>query len=81
MLREFLAKEVFGRIATAVGAPDPELRASLAASQMLGVLLARYVVQIEPMASADPEQLIAVLAPTLQRYLTEPDLAALPDRE
>jgi AcrR family transcriptional regulator len=68
-IREFLTREVFARIVTAVGADDPELRASLVASQMVGILVARYVVKIEPLASADPEDLIPFLAPTLQRYL------------
>ena len=36
MLREFLTREVFGRIVAALRADDPELRASLAASQMMG---------------------------------------------
>ena len=31
----------------------------------------RYVVQVEPLASADPEEIVALVAPTLQRYLTE----------
>jgi AcrR family transcriptional regulator len=70
MVRQFLAKEVFGRIATACGVDDPELRASLAASQMVGLIMARYVVRLEPLASADPEELIPFIAPTLQRYLS-----------
>ena len=71
MLREFLAREVFGRIASALGVPDPELRAGLAVSQMVGVALMRYVMGLEPIASADPEELVAHLAPTLQRYLAD----------
>jgi hypothetical protein len=69
MVRQFLTKEIFGRIATAVGMDDPELRACLAASQMVGLMMARYVVQLEPLASADPDDLIPMVAPTLQRYL------------
>lgn len=38
---------------------------------MIGIALLRYVVQIEPLASADPEAIVALVAPTLQRYLTE----------
>ena len=69
MIREFLTREIFARIAAVIGVDDPELRASLAASQMVGLMMARYVVRLEPLASADPEDLIPFLAPTLQRYL------------
>ena len=70
LLREFLTREIFGRIAARLGSDDPQLRAALAASQMVGVILARYVVRIEPLASAEPEDLVPILAPTIQRYLT-----------
>jgi len=69
MLREFLARELFGRIAHSLGGEQPELRAGLAASQMVGLALARYVVQVEPLASAPVDDLVPWLAPTIQRYL------------
>jgi AcrR family transcriptional regulator len=69
LLREFLTREIFGRVVAVAGADDPELRASLMASQMVGLIMARYVVKLEPLASADPEDLIPFIAPTLQRYL------------
>jgi AcrR family transcriptional regulator len=70
MLREFLAREVLGRIA-AVAAPDrPELRASIAGSQVVGLAMARYIVRIPPLAGADPEEIVALVGPTIQRYLT-----------
>jgi AcrR family transcriptional regulator len=72
MLREFLAREVFGRVAARLGRDDPELRASLAVSQMMGLVVARYVVVVEPLASAEPEELVELIAPTLQAYLTGP---------
>lgn len=69
MIKEFLVREVFGRLAAHLGSDDAELRATLAASQMIGLIMVRYVVQVEPLASADPEEIIPFLAPTLQRYL------------
>lgn len=72
MLREFLTAQVFGPIAAALGDDEADLRATLAASQMMGLVVARYVVQLEPLASAAEEDLVAVLAPTLQRYLAGP---------
>jgi AcrR family transcriptional regulator len=70
LLREFVQREVLGRLAAAIDAPEPELRAALCGSQMVGVVMARYVVGVEPIATADRETLVAALGPTLQRYLT-----------
>lgn len=70
MIKEFLVQEVFERIAAALGPDDPELRAALAASQVIGLIMIRYVARIEPVASADPEEIISFVGPTLQRYLT-----------
>jgi AcrR family transcriptional regulator len=72
MLREFVTEQILGRIAAAVDTPDRALRASLVGSQMIGLVMARYVVRVEPLASADAEDVIAAVAPTLQRYLTGP---------
>jgi AcrR family transcriptional regulator len=72
MLREFVTKEVLERIAEALEMPQPRLRAALVASQLVGLAVARFVVRLEPIASADPETLVACYAPTLQRYLAGP---------
>jgi AcrR family transcriptional regulator len=69
-LRGFIEREILGRMATAIDAPEPELRAALAGSQMVGVIMARYVVRVAPIAGADPETLVAAIGPTIQRYLT-----------
>jgi AcrR family transcriptional regulator len=50
--------------------PDARERASLAATQILGVAMARHVVGIEPLASMPVEEVVAHIGPTLQRYLT-----------
>jgi hypothetical protein len=72
MLREFLSREVFALIVARLGGDDPDLRASLAASQMMGLAVARYVVKLEPLASADPDLVVALVGPTVQNYLTGP---------
>lgn len=72
MLREFLTREVFTRVVSHLRADQPELRASLAVSQMMGLAVARYVVTIEPLASLAPEDVVRLLAPTMQAYLTGP---------
>jgi hypothetical protein len=40
------------------------------ASQLIGMVMVRYVLRLEPMASASPESLVAAIGPTVQRYLT-----------
>ncbi|MDH6490202.1 TetR family transcriptional regulator [Streptomyces sp. SAI-127] len=55
--------------------PDPEqapARAALAATQLLGLALTRYVLRFAPTVALTREEIVAWLAPTLQRYLTEP---------
>ena len=77
MLREFITEEVLGEIAHRLGGPDARLRATLIGSQIIGMAMARYIVRVEPLASAPPAQLVAAIGPTLQRYLTG-DIAAPP---
>ncbi|MEU6541966.1 TetR family transcriptional regulator [Streptomyces sp. NPDC046859] len=55
--------------------PDPEqapARAALASSQLLGLALTRYVLRFPPAVALSPEEIVAWLAPTVQRYLTAP---------
>ncbi|MFD7865168.1 TetR family transcriptional regulator [Streptomyces sp. NPDC057682] len=71
VLRAFVLRRLLERIAERLDVPDPTFRAELAASHMVGIVILRYVVRAEPLASADPERIIAMVAPTLRRYLTE----------
>ncbi|MDQ4082448.1 MAG: TetR family transcriptional regulator [Actinomycetota bacterium] len=72
MVRELITREVFVHIVEALGVEDGALRASLLGSQIVGLVMARYVVAVEPLASASPEAVVAAIAPNLQRYLVEP---------
>nr|WP_062336978.1 TetR family transcriptional regulator [Herbidospora sakaeratensis] len=67
MVREFLGEAVLQRLAQGLGV-DP-IRIEAAFGQMIGVVMLRYIVKIEPIASATPDELVALLAPTLQRYV------------
>ena len=69
LLAGFLSRELVGRIAAALGVPDAELRATLVASQVAGLLLTRYVLKLSPIATASIDDLVARVGPTLQRYL------------
>lgn len=70
MLREFLTSAILAPVAQRLGTPDAPERLSLAASQIVGLGIARYVVRLEPLASAPMDDVVAAVAPTLQRYLT-----------
>jgi AcrR family transcriptional regulator len=69
MLREFVSRTLLGRLAEALDLPDRELRVSLAASQLVGMAMLRWVVGLEPLARATDDELVALLAPVLQAYL------------
>jgi AcrR family transcriptional regulator len=72
LLREFLVSKVIRRVVSTLGF-DPDERAvrgSLVASQLIGMVMARYVLRLEPLASASPDWVVATIGPTVQRYLT-----------
>lgn len=69
MLRGFVGREVVTRLARQIEHSEPELRATLVGSQLVGLVMVRYVVQVEPLASAEPEAVVQAVAPTIQRYL------------
>ncbi|MES4832660.1 TetR family transcriptional regulator, partial [Streptomyces anthocyanicus] len=72
VFRRLIATQVLRRVAAQLHLPDAELRVELAAAQLVGCAMLRYVIKVEPLASADPEQIVARLAPVVQGHLTGP---------
>jgi AcrR family transcriptional regulator len=72
LLREFIGRVLVAKIVSHVAPDRPELRASLCGTQIVGLAFVRYVLKIEPLASADHATVVAAVAPNLQRYLTGP---------
>ncbi|MFJ9818900.1 TetR family transcriptional regulator [Streptomyces sp. NPDC101151] len=72
VFRRLVASQLLRRVAAQVDLPDAELRAELAAAQIVGTAMMRYVIKLEPLASADLEQIIARVAPVVQGHLTQP---------
>jgi AcrR family transcriptional regulator len=72
LVREFLTTQILRRIIGELELDPAQapMRASLVATQMAGLAMVRYVLKIEPMASLPPEQVVAAIGPTIQRYLT-----------
>ena len=69
MLTNGLVRMVLRPISEAIAAPDAGLRAQYVASQLLGLAMTRYVLRLEPLASAPAEAVVAWIGPTLQRYI------------
>lgn len=72
MVRDLVTREIVARVVEELRVDDAPLRANLVASQVVGLVMARYIVGLEPLASMRAEDVAAMVAPTLQRYLTEP---------
>jgi AcrR family transcriptional regulator len=81
MLRDLMSRRVFQAIAESLGVEDAQLRATLVGSQVVGLIVARYIIAVEPLASLHPDQLVAALAPNFQRYLVEPLQPAASNRQ
>ena len=72
LVRDGVLQMVLGPVGRGLGIDDPERRMALVASQMVGVVILRYLLRAEPLASMAPDELVAAYAPTLQRYLSGP---------
>ena len=70
MLRNFMIRRLYAPLMERLGTDQPELRAGLAVSQIIGVGMGRYVLKFEGLATATSSEVIDWLAPVLQRYLT-----------
>lgn len=81
MTRTFLLKVVLERVRVRIARPDDDgqARVSLAAAQMMGVLIARKVICVEPLASMPLDAVVEAVGPSMQRYLTGRIDAAQPN--
>ena len=70
LLRDGFLPVVLQPVGRALALDRPDFRMSLVASQMLGIILGRYVLALEPLASLPADAVVATYAPTIQRYLT-----------
>jgi len=75
LMRQFVTREVLGRLAEAIELDEPQLRASLVGTQLVGLAMLRYVIKVDSLASASREELARWIGPNVQRYLTEPVIA------
>ena len=74
LLRDGFLRMVIEQIATLPGMTDPRRRGALTGSQIVGLLVVRYVVELEPVASMSADELARVVGPSVQRYLFDPSV-------
>jgi AcrR family transcriptional regulator len=71
LVRETVTRDV-GRLTSALTDDQPDVRAVLAGTHVVGLAVARYVVLVEPLASMPAADVVEYAAPTFQRYLVGP---------
>ena len=69
LVDDVLRTRLLGPLLAALGSDRRDLRANLAASQLVGLGMTRYILGFEPLASARSDRVVAWVAPTVQRYL------------
>ena len=71
-MREYLVEHLLRPLIAALGADQPELRAGMIVSQLIGLGVTRYVLGYEPLASAPVDTVVELLAGGIQRVVHEP---------
>ncbi len=69
-LKTFVEQDIVDRLAGVIGVPDARLRANLITSYLLGIAINRYVVRLDPIASLSEDEVVRLVAPTVQDWLT-----------
>ena len=70
LVREILTERILTPLAESVGGDHPELRASLMATQVVGLAMGRHIVKLDPLATASRDQVVRAVAPVFEHYLT-----------
>jgi AcrR family transcriptional regulator len=71
LIRSLFSERLLMPIASRFGGKQPSLRASMIATQLVGLAIVRYVVQVDPLAHAGREQLVRALVPVIRHYLED----------
>ena len=68
-LTDFLEHSVIDKVVGAIGVPDARMRVALVSSYLIGLAVSRYVLRVEPLASASEDHVVRLVAPTIQNLL------------
>ncbi|MGK5641644.1 TetR family transcriptional regulator [Streptomyces sp. URMC 126] len=69
VFRDLVTQRLMRRVAGGLDIPDAELRSEIAAAHLVGVVMLRHVIKVEPLASADFADVVRMVAPAVQRHL------------
>jgi AcrR family transcriptional regulator len=72
LIRERLARDVFLPLARKLGNDNAELRAAITATQTIGLVMCRQIIQMDALTALTDAEIVNLIGPTLQRYLSEP---------
>ncbi len=72
LIRSFLQDVITAEVGSRVDDPpgSGRVRVQFVASQLVGIVMARYILELEPFKSLPVQQIVDTVAPNLQRYLT-----------
>jgi AcrR family transcriptional regulator len=70
LLREIVTAELLPVIGRHTEHENAPLRASLVAAQLIGIAMLRHVIRVEPVAKASPDEIVAMVAPVIERYVS-----------
>lgn len=68
-MQDFIEKSFVDRLVRILGVPDARLRVNLIMSYLLGIATSRYIVRLEPLASMSEDEVVKLVAPTIQTWL------------
>ncbi len=68
-MQDFIERSMVDRLVRTLGVPDARLRVNLIMSYLIGIGTTRYIVRIEPIASMPEDDLVKLVAPTIQNWL------------
>ncbi len=68
-ISEYVQSVIVDRVVAALGMPDARLRVTLISSYLVGVAATRYLLKVEPLASASDDEVVAWVGPTIQVLL------------
>jgi AcrR family transcriptional regulator len=78
VFKEMMEREVLGRLGDRIGGVDGHRRAAVFFSQMAGLIMTRYVLRLEPVASMPADEIVRLYRPSLRATLFEPAHRARP---
>lgn len=67
-LRQYVTTSIVGSFTALLESEDASFRGVLIGTQLAGLLIGRYILEIEPLATADRESLVSAYGPTIERY-------------